>query len=446
MLISFSVENYLSFKDQVSFSMVASREKQHGDRVPKIQGYMRLLPVAAIYGGNASGKTNFFQALNFARHVVVQGSQPDARIPIEPFRLDRESLKAPSTFIFEFFVDDKCYEFGFSVTSQMVVEEWLVEVLKTTEKELYRRKNGEISFGKSLRKDESLRFLFQGTRDNQLFLTNAVSQKNERFKPLYLWFRDVLVPIAPDSRFEPFDQFLEQDSPLYDFINDALERMDTGVNKLGGEDVAFDNLPAPPELLAKIKEDLGDNKTLRLRLAPAGDRFVLSRKGGEISAKKLVSYHVDSQQNEIKFDLKDESDGTLRMIDLLPAFMTIAQPEVRKVYIIDELDRSLHTLLTRQLLESYLAGCGEDSRSQLLFTTHDALLMDQEIFRRDEMWVAERDQQGCSELIAFSDYKDMRNDKDIRKSYLQGRLGGVPRILFKGPFRQQAEQQKKVGE
>jgi len=319
MLISFSVENFLSFKDKATFSMVASREKQHSERVPKIQGYMRLLPVAAIYGGNASGKTNFFKAINFARHVVVQGSQPDARIPVDIFKLDDNCKTAPSTFVFELFADGKCYEFGFSITSQLVIEEWLIEVLKTTEKELYRRKNGSIVFGKSLQKDEALRFLFKGTRDNQLFLTNAVSQKNERFKHLYLWFRDVLVPIAPDTRFEPFDQFLQHDTPLYEFINDALGRMDTGVSKLGGEEIAFENLPAPPDLLNRIKEDLGENMNMRLRLDPTGDRFVIYRKDGEIKSKKLVSYHVDNHQKEIKFDLKDESDGTLRMIDLLPA-------------------------------------------------------------------------------------------------------------------------------
>merc|ERR1711879_802724 len=87
MLVSFAVENFLSFKEKVLFSMVASREKQHNDRIPKIKGYTRLLPIAAIYGGNASGKTNFFQAINFARNVVVLGSQPDARIPVEPFKL-----------------------------------------------------------------------------------------------------------------------------------------------------------------------------------------------------------------------------------------------------------------------------------------------------------------------------------------------------------------------
>lgn len=436
MLVSFAVENFLSFKDKMLFTMVPSREKQHSERLPNIKGYTRLLPIAAIYGGNASGKTNFFKAINFARNVIVIGSQPDARIPVEPFKLDKSCKTAPSTFIFEFFAENKCYEYGFSVTTQKVVKEWLVEILKTTEKKLYTREEDSITFGPFLKKNEKMKFLFQGTRDNQLFLTNAISQKDERFKPLYLWFRDVLVPIAPDSRFEPFEQFLKQDTPLVDYITDALVGMDTGISKLGGEEVNFINLAAPPEILQKIKEELPDNMTFRLRLDPIGDRFVITRKDGEIQARKLVSYHTDSDEQEVKFELKDESDGTLRMIDLLPAFNAISQPGINRVYIIDELDRSLHTLLTRQLLESYLSGCSEESRSQLLFTTHDALLMDQDLLRRDEMWVTERDQNGSSDLIAFSEYKEIRNDKDIRKSYLQGRLGGIPKLLSRPTLQQ----------
>lgn len=441
MLVSFSVENFLSFKHKASFSMVASREKQHSNRLPTLKGFMRLLPVSAIYGGNASGKTNFFKAINFARHIVVQGSQPDARIPVEPFRLDEKCKNLPSTFVFEFLVDGKCYEYGFSITARGVVEEWLIEVLKTTEKELFRRKGKTMAWGTPLKKDKALDFLFQGTRDNQLFLTNAVSQNNKRFRPMYLWFRDVLVPIAPDSRFEPFDQFIQKDSPLYGFINETLTRMDTGVSRLGGESVPFDSLPLSADLLNKIREDLSEDRIIRFRLDFTGDRIIVFRKDGEIQAQKLVSHHIDADQKEIKFDLRDESDGTLRVIDLLPAFLAISQPETNRVYIIDELDRSLHTLLTRYLLESYLAGCSETSRSQLLFTTHDVLLMDQDILRRDEMWVAERDEHGSSELIALSDYKEVRNDNDIRKSYLQGRFGGVPRILFAGAFRNNVKSQ-----
>jgi len=109
------------------------------------------------------------------------------------------------------------------------------------------------------------------------------------------------------------------------------------------------------------------------------------------------------------------------------------------VFVIDEVDRSLHTLLTRRLLEAYLASCSADTRSQLLLTTHDVLLMDQQLLRRDEMWVAERKPSGASTLVSFAEFKDVRYDKDIRKSYLQGRLGGIPRILLNSHFSESDE-------
>lgn len=169
--------------------------------------------------------------------------------------------------------------------------------------------------------------------------------------------------------------------------------------------------------------------TARIRNEPINDRYIVSREGDELVAKKLVSYHPRSDGTEAGFEIRQESDGTQRIIDLLPAFLRLSETTMPKVFVIDELDRSLHTLLTRQLIEAYLGNCSPETRSQLLFTTHDVLLMDQDIFRRDEMWIVERDRSGASTLLSFSDYKDIRHDKDVRKSYLQGRLGGIPRIL-----------------
>ncbi|MFO7737921.1 MAG: ATP-binding protein [Marinilabilia sp.] len=435
MLISFSIENWQSFQEQATFSMVAGREKQHLGRVPYIAKYkMRVLPVAAIYGGNASGKTNLFKALSFARQLVVKGTQPDAMIPVEAFRLDPSCSKRPTRLIFELFIDDQCYEFGFRVTRERVVEEWLAEILKTTERELYRRQEGEIKFSSTLGKDQFLRFAFQGTRDNQLFLTNAVNQKVERFKPIYNWFKDSLVMIAPDSRFEPFERFFQEEHPLYSHMNLTLNHLDTGISRLGGEKIEFDSLALPENLRAKLREEIPEGATVRLLAEPVGERFIIMRRNGELEARKLVSFHSDSTGKEIRFDMKHESDGTQRVIDLIPAFLELATTGSGKVYVIDEIDRSLHTLLTRELLTGYLESCSSNTCSQLLLTTHDVLLMDQKLFRRDEMWVTERDILGCSSLLAFSDYKNMRYDKDIRKSYLQGRLGGIPRILLSGSF------------
>src|SRR5690606_37983935 len=123
------------------------------------------------------------------------------------------------------------------------------------------------------------------------------------------------------------------------------------------------------------------------------------------------------------------SDGSRRLIDLLPAFCDVCDVDRSRVYFIDEIDRSLHTLLTRRLVELFLSSCDHECRNQLFFTTHDVLLMDQDMFRKDEMWVTEKSTEGASALYSFSEFSDIRNDKDIRKSYLQGRMGGIPKLL-----------------
>ncbi len=450
MLINFTLENWRSFRKPAAFSMVASREKQHGERLARIDRYkLRLLPVAAIYGGNASGKTNFFAALNFARNLIVRGTRPDELIPVEAFRLDGESGQKATRFNFELLVDDTIYEYGFAVNQERVVEERLVEVRPTTEKELFVRNLDEISFDPALDKDQFLHFAFKGTRDNQLFLTNAVQQKVETFKPVYDWFKDNLVLVAPDSRFEPFEQFLQENSPLYSTMKKSLELLDTGVAELGGEEASFDSLPLPEPLRNQLRSELKEGHTLRV-MSPDHERFIFTRKNGEIVAKKLVTYHQNQNGSLVKFEMAQESDGTQRVIDLLPAFLEVAARDSAKVYVIDEVDRSLHTLLTRQLVQGYLEACSPENRSQLLLTTHDVLLMDQDLLRRDEMWIAERDQEGGSSLLSFSEYKDVRNDKDIRKSYLQGRLGGVPRLLISGALAngdlEVSEQEAAVGE
>jgi len=433
MIIEFTLENWMSFRDPVSFSMVASRERQHGERVPRISKYStRVLPVAAIYGGNASGKTNFFKAISFVKNLVVRGTLPDSLIAVEPFRLDAAMSKKPTRFSFQLLIGETVYEFSFALTQKSILEEKLVEINKASEKILYHRLEGKPNFDASIGNDPALQYAFKGTRNNQLFLTNTVSQQVEAFRPVYDWFKDTLELVAPDSRFEPFEQFFEDGHPLYGTMSEALPQLDTGIIHLGGEQVPFDSIPMNDELRAKLQDELQEGMAVRLLTGPAIDRYVITRKDGELMAKKLVTYHTNLDGEKIKFDIRHESDGSQRVIDLLPAFLDISSALSRKVFIIDEVDRSLHTLLTRQLIESFLSCCSPESRSQLLFTTHDVLLMDQQLFRRDEMWVAERDQTGASNLISFAEYKDIRYDKDIRKSYLQGRLGGIPRILLNG--------------
>jgi len=430
MIVSFSIENWMSFKNPVSFSMISTRERQHGERITKIDKYqMRILPIAALYGGNASGKTNFFKALNFVKNLVVKGTQPDSMIAVEPFRLDDLSMEKPSHFKVELLVDDTVYEFSFTITRKAVIKEKLVKITSTSEKVLYNRMNNKPNFDKSLNKDEFLHFAFRGTRNNQLFLTNSVSQNIDTFRPVYNWFKNNLILIAPDSRFGPFEYFIDEKHPLYNTMSKILPQLDTGIIHLGGEEVPFDNIPLSDQLKTRLLEEIEEGKSIRIGINN-DERYIVSRIGDDLIARKLISLHKKLDGSEIKFDFSQESDGSKRIIDLLPAFLDIAESNSRKVYVIDEIDRSLHTLLTRQLIETYLDNCFSDSRSQLLITTHDILLMDQRLLRRDEMWVTERDINGVSNLFSFSEFKDVRYDKDIRKSYLLGRMGGIPRILF----------------
>ncbi len=410
--------------------MIATRERQHKERVPRLDNYkFGILPVAVIYGGNASGKTNLFKALNFARRFVVKGTQPDSDIFVEPFKLDSHGMGSPVHFSFELLVEEIIYELTFAVNKKAVLEEKLVRISRSSECVLYHRKENDVDFDASLANDQRLQFAFKGTRDNQLFLTNSVSQKVETFKPVYDWFRYTLQLVAPDSRFQNFDRFLDEADPLYSTMNSMIPQLDIGIAHLGGEDALLENLPIPEDIKAKLAEDAKEGDTFVLMNDKGSDRLSVTKKNGELLVKKLVTYHSALDGTETKFDLSHESDGSKRVIDLLPAFVALSAAESTKVYVVDELDRSLHSLLTRRLLETYLASCSPKSRSQLLFTTHDVLLMDQQLFRRDEMWAAERGTEGASNLIPFSEFKDVRYDKDIRKSYLQGRLGGVPRIL-----------------
>lgn len=444
MIVSFSIENWMSFRDKVTFSMVASRERQHSERVPKTDKlHVKILPIAAIYGGNASGKTNFFKALSFVKNLVVKGTQPESLIPVDVFRLDSKGTEQPARFSIELLIDEDIYDFSFAVTRKEILEEKLVLITNGREKVLYDRRDGKPNFNASLDKDQFLQFVFKGTRDNQLFLTNSISQNANNFRQVYDWFRDTLKMIAPDSRFGSFEQFLNEQHLLYKLMNDLLPQLDTGIAGLGSEAITFENMPIPESFKQRLREDVKEGMTVRLLVNAINDRFIVTRENGELISKKLVTFHEKSDGAKIKFEINQESDGSQRIIELLPAFLELSTLKSKKVYVIDEVDRSLHTLLTRQLLSSYLSSCSLDTRTQLLLTTHDALLMDQDLLRRDEMWVTERDASGVSSLLSFSEYKDIRYDKDIRKSYLQGRLGGIPRVLFEGALTNHA---KKAGD
>lgn len=436
MLISFSVENWMSFKERVEFSMVASREKQHRESLFATKYSPTLLPIAAVYGGNAAGKTNFFKALSFVRNIVLVGTNIGGMIQTIPFKLSKETLAKPSKFSITILVDKLIYEYSISLTNRRVLEEKLVKIVKKSrrfdEEIMYHRSEDDPEPHLSPSISESdlarLKVVFEGTRANTLFLTNSVLLQIETFKPIYDWFLHNVELIGPDTRFEPFDQFIDENSPIYEDMNKLLPQLDTNINSLSGEDIPFDGIQFPdPRMKQLIAEMLKENEPLKVRL-PDGP-VILERKGDNIIARKLTTMHKSQDGESIRFDVKQESDGSQRMIDLLPAFLKLSSLDSQKVYVIDEIDRSLHSLLTRSLVEMYLSGCNSSTTKQLIFTTHDVFLMDQNLLRRDEMWIAERNEDSESSLFSLCEYKGLRDDTDLKRRYLDGKLGGIPLIL-----------------
>ncbi len=413
MLLSFSVENWASFKNKVTISAIAGRQRTHRDRLKDIKSYnIRILPVLAIYGANASGKSKLCEALAFAKRVIVKGTEKDTDIDVEPFILCKERINQPSSFWFEFVVKDQVYEYMFSATKERIVEENLTLINRTSESLVFQRKNQSIT-GDVITKDPQLGFISKGTRENQLFITNCAEQNNTEFRDIYNWFKNSLRIIRPDSKFSGLRLYLDEKSPLFKPLNEKLLQMDTGLKALKEEPFTEDKEKPYKERKnwAKVIEKFSD------------ERFVFHEEDGINEIGKVITMHESDDGTQIPFKLAQESDGTQRLLDLLPAFVGLPM-----TYIIDEIDRSIHHLLLRRLLEQFLTERTQKSLNQIIFTTHDLLLMDQDILRRDEMYVIEKDSSGISSIIPLNEYKGIRYDKDILKSYLQGRLGGVPRI------------------
>ena len=216
-----------------------------------------------------------------------------------------------------------------------------------------------------------------------------------------------------------------------------LKQLDTGICKLALEESSLSALPHDFSTKIDLKSRLNNGSRIEVNLN--GLRYIISKEDDNIIVKKMVSYHKDAGGKLIKFELSSESEGSLRLLDILPAFIDLEKNDSRRVFVIDELDRSWHHALSRQLLGIYLSHCSSKSRAQLLFSTHDLMLMDQNIFRRDEMWFTARDENGASTLLSISSC-GIRHDKDIRKLYLQGALGGVPLLTAFGSLSHEEEE------
>ncbi len=433
MLLQFTVGNYRSVREPVELSMRASDEvkgRPNGNDPAslRLSDELTALRCAAIYGANASGKSNLISALTAMRRMILSG---DIRGHYRPFRLDAMSHERPSELEAYVLVEGKIYGYRFSIDQSRVVEEELATLEHGQEKLLFSRHGADFTFSDEIRssvKDPKfVDFLGEATPSHQLFLPDAKNRniKFQAFDHIVEWFRDHLKIIQPESRFGPLIEAVESDDEFREFLSTALTQADTGIAGLltsrrvfaSHEDSDFDSLPKE----SQIEHILGAIKAIQpMREA------VRHTEDGSIELITLLARHDAKDVPSVTFGFEDESDGTRRYLDLIPMIYFAAKGPT--VFVVDELDRSLHTVLARDLIERFLA-CAPPSQSQLIFTTHDTNLLDCEALRPDCIWFTEKDPGGATSLYSLAEFQPEQVaelEGAWERGYLRGRFGGIP--------------------
>ena len=446
MLIRFSVENFLSFKDRVVFSMIPGKSiLKPNHRTEKIKG-ISTLKASVILGANASGKSNLIKAIDFGRKLILGGTKSEQPIKFQHFRLDTSTISSNSRIEYEIQHNGKNYAYGFVFNSKEIVEEWLFELKNKVESKIFERNTLEKKttfdleqlFIKNKKEEHQqfLKFIAKGTPNNQLFVTEIRTRKVKDnvtditdILNVIDWFLNSLKIIFPDDKYnEGVKSELMDNSKLLKTFEELLNYFDTGINGICLEKVDFESLDMPSKLIDIIKEDLSNRDSVKeksLMLSNRNTTFFISKKEDNFLVQKFMTKHnVKGKDKQDKFDTNDESDGTNRIIDFIPLIMDLLQGN--KVFIIDEMERSLHPNLIYDLFDLFLSK-SENINSQLITASHESSLLTQKLFRKDEIWFVVKDRDGSSHLHSLEEY-NIRFDKEIRKDYLLGRYKAVPKI------------------
>ncbi len=430
MLVRFIVANFLSFSEETEFNMIAGSYRNHNHHLYRAKS-LKILKGSAIYGSNGAGKSNFIQSIQYIKDLVVDG-RLEKSINTKKFKLSKSSIDKPTSFEIEFYHRDKIYNYGVDIIGKTIENEWLyISGIDKEDKLIFERKTTKkgktsINFNDKYLKTGKSRLLVELMESNLLKKNEVLIGKHEEFKitdlnNVFNWISHHLTIIYPKSTYDGLIPFLINSQEFKHFTNSLLSTLKTGVEKLYVENVSFDSFfgiddkEFKNELIESIDED---NEIL----IPNGVETVLATKeNGEYVIKKIKSLHLDGNNEYISFDLKEESDGTRRLLDFIPAFHGMLQDDT--TFVVDEIDRSIHATLLIELIRKIMNS--DKTKGQLIFTTHESNLLDFNFFRQDEIWFAEKDNLGSTTLYSLSDFKP-RYDLDIRKGYLKGRFGGIP--------------------
>lgn len=412
MLVEFRIKNFRSLRDEQVLSLVASKDKTDQNThtlTTGLNAVPALLCSTAVYGANASGKSNLIKALQYMRGVVAESAtviQPGQTFGVQPFRLDADSSSQPTEFEVTFILDGVRYQYGFAMTPQRIVSEHLL-VYKAFKPQRWFERRFDAEAGKDIYEYspsfKGPKNLWEGaTRPNALFLSMAVQLNSEALRPVFDWFLNRLVIINEQARLTPnmSIQMLQQPEGRKDicnFLNAAdisIVDIDVVTRKVPGQTVHFDLVAGKTEV-----------------------------RNEEIEQHQL-RFHHSTEHGKAVFELTDESNGTRNLLFLSGPVLDILRKGLTLV--IDELDTSLHTLLVRELVRLFHRPEINTGKAQLIFTTHDtSLLSAPGLFRRDQVWMVEKDSSQASSLGSLAEF-NVRKNEALERGYLTGRYGGVP--------------------
>lgn len=415
MLNGFMCKNFSSYKEETTFTMLASNIKEFNDINTFYTKHGKMLKSAIIYGANAGGKTNFIKAIDKMRDIVATSMLDRMAIKkVEPFIFNTGSIKEPMVFETSFTIKDVLYTYGFEILNSTINKEWLDKKLsrKVTILERTSPNWEDIKLKGDLKDAESIK---RYTRKDSLFISTASTFNIELADNIVEWFLNMTI-LGPDLSPTKTIDFIKENENYKDRILNCLQKADIGIEDLYYEikNEELDEVSHLNEIKPFI-EDYEHNDKIKLKI---------TKKSYDIQTKHNIydesNNHVDSML--VPFG-KYESDGTKKLFSLLgPVFYALDRGSL---LIIDELDSKLHPAIVRLIINMFNTIHINKKNAQLITSTHDVLLLNENI-RRDQVWFAEKNIYGESELYSLMDFTGIRKDDPIFKNYLLGVYGATP--------------------
>jgi len=441
MLIRFIAKNFLSLGEEIEFKLFPyTKIRNHKDHIYKTE-CIDLLKSAVIYGANGSGKSNFVKAIHLLHDIATNQNITISRLSEICFKLNDKIRSQPTTLEVEFQKTGKSFLYGVDISEQRIVEEWLVLTNpKNTEEDtvLFERKMNEtgktkINIHEKYLKNERDKLRIELYEEeilkNEESLLSFLCGKDKfpDIEEAFNWFKNDLYILYPHSVYTELVEKILKDENFFKYTSSIISKLDTGIAELAIKELPFEIYFGEDDTDIKKKIISDFNKGIeKVRVwNNKGVALAIKNKVGEIIVQKLITRHTDKDGKVHDFELEEESDGTTRILDLLPAFELLIQKEC--VFIVDEIGLSIHPNLLKEFTRYFLEA---KTKGQLIFTTHESYLLDLENFRQDEVWFVEKDDFGNTKMYPLSEFMP-RYDFDIRKGYLNGRFGAIP---FLGDF------------